>query len=807
MLLTMSAPALASSPELHAVYPTGVQRGTDAQLVLKGARLGDAQSLLLYRPGVEVKAVHAESADSVKVDVHVADDCPLGEHPLRLRTATGISELRTFYVGALPVVAEKENNSDFATPQAVALNTTVAGVITNEDVDYFAVQAEAGQRVTAEIEAMRLGRAMFDPSIAILDAKRFELAACDDSALLLQDSVVSIVAPAAGTYTVRVAEASFGGGDDFHYRLHIGTFPRPTICYPPGGAPGEALKLQLLGDVSGPQAYTASLPAEPSRSWPLIVEDNSGASPSPLLLRVNALPNSLEVEPNSKREEATEQHTPPCALNGIIDKPGDYDVWRFAAKRGQPLDIELLARRLRSPLDSVLAIHDGSGKQIAADDDTRKPDSYLRFDPPADGDFFLVVRDHLMRGGADYVYRVEVAPPRPRVNTYLPKMSNQQPQYRQAIPIPRGNRCAMLVRALRQNCGGDVHIEPDSLPAGVAIDGGLVPDGQDVAPVVFSADDQAELAGALVDMRGRIAREPGDITGGFVQDIPLVRANPNNTAYYTTWVDRAAVAVTEKVPFRVSLVEPPVPLVRSGRLNLRVVAERGEGFAEPIEVRMLWNPPGVSSPTKIDIPKEADHADYVLNAAGNAQVHTWPVAVIARAKVGDGDVWVSSQLVHLAVSEPYVTGQIQMAATPRGQPASVLCKLEQHKPFEGAATIRLVNLPPKTKAEPLQVTASDTQAVFEVATEPDAPVGQHKNLFCELVITQNGAPIVHRIAQGGVLRIDNPPPAPVEKPVAKKPPEPAKRVAQAPKPMSRLEQLRKAAAEQAKTTSAEGSDK
>ena len=53
--------------------------------------------------------------------VKIAADCRLGEHAFRVRTATGISELRTFCVGALPVVEEKEPNSDFATPQTIAL--------------------------------------------------------------------------------------------------------------------------------------------------------------------------------------------------------------------------------------------------------------------------------------------------------------------------------------------------------------------------------------------------------------------------------------------------------------------------------------------------------------------------------------------------------------------------------------------------------------------------------------------------------------------------------------------------------------
>src|SRR5205807_8176001 len=133
----------------------------------------------------------------------IAPETQLGEHALRVRCKTGVSELRTFFVGALTVVAEKEPNSDFAAPQKIPLNVTITGVIDNEDVDYFAVDLKKGQRLSVEIEGMRLGTTLFDPYIAILDSKRFELATSDDSPLLKQDGMCAIVAPEDGTYIVQ----------------------------------------------------------------------------------------------------------------------------------------------------------------------------------------------------------------------------------------------------------------------------------------------------------------------------------------------------------------------------------------------------------------------------------------------------------------------------------------------------------------------------------------------------------------------------------------------------------------------------
>ena len=42
-------------------------------------------------------------------------------------------------------------------PQAIPMNVTVNGVADNEDVDYFVVEAKKGERISAEIEGMRLG--------------------------------------------------------------------------------------------------------------------------------------------------------------------------------------------------------------------------------------------------------------------------------------------------------------------------------------------------------------------------------------------------------------------------------------------------------------------------------------------------------------------------------------------------------------------------------------------------------------------------------------------------------------------------
>src|SRR2546426_1256545 len=118
----------AASPSLGGISPRGGQRGKELVLVLSGARLSDAQEVLLYSQGIAVQKLEVVNDNQVKATVKLAADCLLGEHAIRLRAASGITELATFYVGALPETAEKEPNGDFAAPQLVELNTTITGV-------------------------------------------------------------------------------------------------------------------------------------------------------------------------------------------------------------------------------------------------------------------------------------------------------------------------------------------------------------------------------------------------------------------------------------------------------------------------------------------------------------------------------------------------------------------------------------------------------------------------------------------------------------------------------------------------------
>jgi hypothetical protein len=753
--------AHAADPSLGNMVPQGGQRGTEVMVHFYGNRIGqEPQEIVFYNPGITASAIKPVDGKHFEATLTIASDCRLGFHPVRVRTTTGLTRIRTFHVGALKEINEAEPNSQFSTAQAIELDVTVNGVIKTEDVDYFVVEAKAGQRITVEIEGLRLGRTFFDPHLAILNAERFELATCDDSALLAQDSVVSIVAPEDGRYIIGVRDSSFGGNDASTYRLHIGRFGRPMAVMPAGGRPGETLDATWLGDIAGDRTQPIVVPTEPRFDSNIFFQDDQGIAPSPNVFRVNDLENVMEAEPNNRYDQATAAKAP-AALNGVIGQPGDVDHFRFEAKKGQVFDVHTYARRLRSPLDSLVRIRHVEGKyaQVAANDDNAgKPDSYFRFTAPADGQFDIEIHDHLRAGGPTFAYRIEVTPPVPKIEVTI---AERQRWVATKLEVPRGNRTACLVKAARRNFGGPLNIAFENLPTGVTVETPTMAANRGQVPVILSAAADAPLATGLSTIVARPAEEEKTAESSFMQRTWLVRG-ANNVEVWSHYADRAAVATTNEVPFAISVVQPKVPLVRGGSMQLKVVAERAEGFVDPIRVFMLYNPQGVSSSRSIKIAKDQSEAVIPLTANGSAPLLPWDICVEGRANI-NGRVIVATPFAKLIIQEPYVAFSYPKAAVEIGQALDYPIGVEVKTPFEGSALVTLLGMPAGVTAEPLEMTKETKELKFHIKTTEKSPPGRHKTLICQFSILQDGEPIAHSIGTGE-LRIDKPLPTKKEPP-------------------------------------------
>ncbi|MFM7059283.1 MAG: peptidase [Planctomycetota bacterium] len=796
-----SRSADAADPSLSIILPRGAQRGTEQVFRFAGARLDDAQEVFFYEPGLEVLEIKPADANNIDVRVRIAADCALGEHTAQVRTKSGISEYRTFFVGALAAVEEKEPNTDFNAPQNIAVNSTISGTVQNEDVDYYVIEAKKGDRISAEVEGMRFGQTLFDPYIAILNDRRFEIASVDDSPLLKQDAALSVTIPEDGRYIIEVRESGYGGDGNCRYRLHVGNFPRPTITYPAGGQAGQTQEITFIGDATGPIAKQIALPADANETT-IFIDDAQGITPSGHPLRISPHPNALETEPNQGFDTATVVATFPSAFNGILQEPGDVDIFRFTAKAGQVFEVECFGRRIRSPIDPVMNLYKATGEGITGNDDSRGPDSYFRWQVPADGDYAIRVADHLNRGGPQFVYRIEFQEVKPSLNVGIPRVARYS-QSRQQIYVPRGNRFATLISAERVNFGGELVIDGVQLPAGLSMVAQPMPANLNVMPVVFEAAADAPLAGALVDFKMKPTDPNLGFFGRFSNRADFVIAGPGQSLYVWKDVDRLPVAVIDELPFQLELVQPNVPIVRNGQMMLKVVAKKKEGWDEAISVQFPFRPPGIGANSEISIPKGQTEALYQINADGNAALGKWPIYVLGSSNV-NGAAWASSQMAQVEVAEPYVGLALQRASVEQGQETEIAVEVQILKDIKAPAQVTLLGLPHKVTAEPLQITPETKELVFKVKTAADSPEGNHKNVFCQVTVTENNEPIVHARLGNSELRIDKPlPPKPTAAPMPAPAAVAAAPAAPAPAPpaekrLTRLEKLRLEA--QQKTT-------
>jgi hypothetical protein len=215
-------------------------------------------------------------------------------------------------------------------------------------------------------------------------------------------------------------------------------------------------------------------------------------------------------------------------------------------------------------------------------------------------------------------------------------------------------------------------------------------------------------------------------------------------------------------------------------------------------------PPGVSSRREVAIAENQNEAAILLNASGRAELNTWkivvngtyteilpgppPTGAAGRRRGRGGRLTVSSRLTKLSVAPQFLTLKFKSVSVDQGKEVDLGVTIEKAVDFPGEAKATLLGLPNKVTAESVTITKDSRDVVFHLKTEASSPAGEVKDLFCQVVITQNGEPIVHNLGTGR-LRIDKPLPPARNAPTAAKTTV-TSAVSAPSRPLSRLEKLR-----------------
>jgi hypothetical protein len=509
--------AKSETPTCAYIFPAGGQRGTTVPVRIGGHFLHNQAEFRIEGAGVSGRSPIARTdtiwfegpllllpASQQKEDypkdyageIKIVADAPMGLRIWHCTTSQGITPGMKFVVGDLPEVVEEEIEGR-EPPQAVSLPITINGrIFPREDVDDWSFELRAGQVVTCEVQAARIGSGL-DSHLQVFDPQGKVVAENADS--FDADSFVRFQAERDGRHVVRIFDARFGGLQHFVYRLTISTGPWLDWVYPLGGRRGTTIPLKLTGANLPADRIEFRVPEE-SANGPssTIVSVPSAVGPSRVVFETDELPEHLEAEPNNESANALMVELP-AVLNGRIDQPGDSDRWSFVGKKGETWQFDLRASRLGSPLDGVLTLLDEAGKQIATADDfsSGQTDAILSTKLPADGTYTLVVEDRLRsRGGDEFAYRVRIV----SELSDVPRLTLQT----DAVSLARGAETRVRILAERpQGFAEEISFDLEGLPEGVTCTGNKLGKNQKQVDLVLKAADSAKLGTSVLRIVGK----------------------------------------------------------------------------------------------------------------------------------------------------------------------------------------------------------------------------------------------------------------------------------------------------------------
>jgi len=634
--------ASAVPPTISTLSPGAVAPGTTTEVTVRGSNLAGATRLWTSFPAKSELAAgvsnNGKKAGDVVFRVSVPEDAPVGIHGVRVRSPNGVSGLRLFVVDDLRTVAQKSRNTNPSAAQPVKLPIAVEGTVGSLSRHYFAFTAKAGERVSFEVLAGRIGSPL-DPMItlfAVTENGLSELAYNDDARGLHGDARLSYRFEETRKYVLELRDIAYKGGGEHRFRLRMGDFPCVTVTYPMGAQRGTETTLNFAGSsTENVEPLKVAVPTDPDLSWmPVAVKRRGGQSSGFALLAVSESEEALEKEPNNVVKQATRVKLG-ANINGRLETPGDVDRFTFTAKKGGRFTFNAVTRRQGSPTDVLLQLHDANGKQLAEADDAGTEDGRIAYTFPADGEYQLVVQDHQGRGGPEFAYRVVVSEAVPAF---------QLSATADRVNVPAGGTATLTVEANRNGYNGAVRIEAAGLPDGVTSAPTVLGPGRNSVMLSLTASEGAKLGSVegirivgTAKIKGKTITRTADVDAALKK---LAGGYP----FPTPTLSRALVAaVTGPAPFAAQVSPQTVTLSRGKKATVKVTLNRGKTITEAVALALASvpkkNPKKAGLPSGItvsakSIPKGKNEVELVISTTKKAPKGTFTATVFATHKRG-----------------------------------------------------------------------------------------------------------------------------------------------------------------------------
>ncbi len=169
-----------------------------------------------------------------------------------------------------------------------------------------------------------------------------------------------------------------------------------------------ALTMTTNSSESGKATFQIAVPGDvPVGIGAVRLVTTNGVS-SLLLFMVDDLP-SADSNGTNNTIAAAQVIQGPIAVDGACDEIS-FDYYKFAARKGERVSVDVVANRLGSSLDPVVRVLDNAGRELAYcdDDPAAGTDSRFSFVAPRSAEYRIELRDIGYQGGTKYRYRLRL---------------------------------------------------------------------------------------------------------------------------------------------------------------------------------------------------------------------------------------------------------------------------------------------------------------------------------------------------------------------------------------------------------------
>ncbi|MFN0021510.1 MAG: hypothetical protein ACKVP0_24935 [Pirellulaceae bacterium] len=726
-IVCLAATPLFGAPTITNLSVRGLNIGQPTTIVIDGADLLP-DPLLVLPVKIAAQSVKPNAtANHVELDVTLDASAAPGIYLLRIASGKGISSPLAVGIDKLPQI-------QFA-PQIATLPVAMHGSLGGPQVLKTTFTGTKGTNIVIDCEAQRLGSNL-KPVVRLYNERGTQLAWSAPKNSIGGDARCAFTLPADGAYAVEVHDQLYRAGMPAFFRLKVGSLQFADIAFPLAVSPASKTPIRFaasnLTATSELDSVASVYPGERASTLPA-ADQFTGAAPR---IIVSDHPEHVETPPAAGQIQGL--GAAPVGVSGTIAVPAEEDKYLLDVTPGQNLRFTVTSHRMGTPLDGVLSIRNEQGAQLAANDDQpNTSDPGLDFAVPAGvTKLQLVLADMQKKGGAEFVYRIEVTDlGRPDFDLSIDAAS---------LIIPSGATQVIPVEIERRNYGGAIELSVSGLPAEVKIEGTKVAPGASIAILSFTAPAGFKASG-VVRVVGKATESP----------VPLVRvARTEDVAggkYQPQFLDEVGLSVSEPAPFGVAWAptsEDKLPI--GSKLAAKLQFTRAAGVAGNIRIKLVSTQPmpqkkaeqppparrrrgqSVAVPTIPDVDRSirlegmplfaADKAEGVVNilVPGDLPQRPWDVALVAELLGPDNQTVIARVAAPARTLPTSVPFTLELTSAPKidgkagaGATGKFVGKLNRLGGFNQPVTVTLANLPKEYPAPKVVVPGDKTD--FELA--------------------------------------------------------------------------------------------